>query len=95
MACFIVFDIDVHDPAGYEEYRRLGAPTVADYGGRFVVRGGVAENLEGNWSPSRVVVLEFDSAERARAWYASTEYQTAKAVRDRTAHSIGIIVQGI
>ena len=95
MPAYIVFDIDIHDPHAYEEYRRLGAPTLAPYGGRFLARGGAAQTLEGDWSPKRVVVLEFDSTEQAQAWYQSTEYQTAKAFRDRSAHSIGIMVEGL
>lgn len=94
MSTFIVFDIDVHDTAGYEEYRRLGSKALADYGSRFLVRGGPAETLEGDWNPRRIVVLEFDSDEQARGWYHSTDYQAAKHIRDQTARSIGIIVQG-
>jgi uncharacterized protein (DUF1330 family) len=95
MAAYVIFDIDVHDAEGYQEYRRLGAPTLARYGGRFLVRGGAAENLEGEWMPKRVIVIEFDSARQAREWHRSTEYQAAKAIRDRTARSIAIVVDGV
>jgi uncharacterized protein (DUF1330 family) len=95
MAAYIVFDIDIHDPSGYEEYRKLGAPTLAQYGGRFLARGGAAEGLEGAWSPKRLVILEFDSAERAKAWHASPDYERAKAIRRRTARSEAILVQGL
>lgn len=94
MSAYVILDIDIHDNDGYQEYRRLGAPTVAQYGGRFLVRGGTAENLEGPWAPKRVVVIEFDSAEAAHAWHRSVEYQAAKAIRDRTARTIGIVVEG-
>ncbi|SIT40083.1 conserved hypothetical protein [Paraburkholderia ribeironis] len=94
MSAYIIFDIEVHDQRGYEEYRRLGAPTLATYGGRFLVRGGEAHTIEGSWSPKRVIVLEFDSISQARAWHQSAEYQAAREIRDRTAHSVGIIVQG-
>lgn len=95
MSAYVIFDIDVHDGEGYQAYRQLGAPTVAQYGGRFVVRGGAAENLEGAWTPKRVVVIEFDTIDGARAWYHSPEYQAAKAVRERTANTIGVIVEGV
>lgn len=95
MTAYVIFDIDVHDDEGYQAYRRLGAPTVAQYGGRFTVRGGAAESLEGAWTPKRVVVIEFDTMDDARAWYRSPEYQAAKAIRDRTANSIGVIVEGV
>lgn len=94
MTAYIVFDIDVHDARGYEEYREIGAPTVAEFGGRFLVRGGEAATLEGAWSPRRVVVLEFDSIDRAKAWYESDGYRRARDIRERTARTIGIIVQG-
>lgn len=95
MTAYVIFDIDVHDNEGYQEYRRLGAPTVAQYGGRFIVRGGTAANLEGAWEPKRMIVIEFDSAEQARAWHSSPEYQAAKAIRDRTANSVAIVVDGV
>lgn len=94
MSAFVIFDIDVHDPEAYEGYRRIGAPTVAAFGGRFLVRGGETETLEGDWSPKRVVVLEFESAERARAWYRSSSYQEAKRLREGAAHTIGILADG-
>ncbi|WP_257835298.1 DUF1330 domain-containing protein [Burkholderia glumae] len=94
MTAYIVFDIDVHDASGYEQYREIGAPTVAQFGGRFLVRGGEAATLEGGWSPRRIVVLEFDSIDRAKAWYESDAYRRARGIRERTARTTGIIVQG-
>ena len=94
MSAFVIFDIDVHDADAYEDYRRIGAPTVAAFGGRFLVRGGETEMLEGDWAPKRVIVLEFETAERARAWYRSASYQDAKRIRERAAHTIGILAEG-
>lgn len=94
MAAYMIFDIEVHDREQYGEYRKLAAPTVAQYGGRYVVRGGDAQALEGEWEPKRVVVLQFDGREQAVAWYESTEYGRAKAIRERTATSKAIIVEG-
>lgn len=95
MAAYVIVDVAISDPAGYEEYRRAAPQSVAAYGGRFLARGGRAEALEGEWRPRRVVVLEFDSVERARAWWASEEYRGAKEVRQRTAATNMIVVEGL
>jgi uncharacterized protein (DUF1330 family) len=95
MAAYVIVDIDVTDPVGYEEYRRMGPPTVAAHAGKFVVRGGNFEVLEGSWVPKRLVVLEFDSVERAKQWWSSQEYSAAKQVRHRTAVTNMIVVEGL
>ncbi len=95
MAAYVIAEIDVTDPAGYEEYRRLGPPTVAAHGGKFVARGGKVEVLEGSWIPKRLVMLEFESVERAKEWWSSKEYSRAKQVRHRTAITNMIIVEGV
>jgi uncharacterized protein (DUF1330 family) len=94
MSGYLIADVEVTDPVQYEEYRRMVPASVAAYGGRFVVRGGAFEVLEGDWQPKRLVVLEFPSVEQARAWYASEEYRAAKALRLRTATSSIVIVAG-
>ncbi len=95
MAAYVIAEIDVTDPAGYEEYRRLGPPTIAAYGGKFVVRGGKVEVLEGDWMPKRLVMLEFESVERAKEWWSSKEYSKAKQVRHKTAITNMIVVEGV
>lgn len=95
MAAYIVAEVEVRDAERYEEYKRLVPPTLAEYGGRFVVRGGAAEALEGDWSPRRVVILEFPSAEKARAWWGSDAYAPAKGLRQATADSQLILVEGV
>lgn len=95
MAAYMIFDVEVLDPQQYEAYRKLAAPTVAQRGGRYIVRGGAAEGLEGGWDPKRVVVLQFDSKEQALAWYESPEYRTARAMRERTARSRALVVEGV
>ena len=95
MAAYIITDIDVTDPVGYEDYKKLAAPSIAAYGGKFVVRGGKVEMLEGEWSPKRLVVVEFESVEQAKRWYASQEYGEAKQVRHRTAITNMIMVEGV
>ena len=94
MAAYVITEIDVTDPAGYEEYRKLGPPTVAAYGGKFVVRGAKVEVPEGTWVPKRLVVLEFESVERAKQWWSSQEYSVAKRVRHKTAFTNMIVVEG-
>jgi uncharacterized protein (DUF1330 family) len=87
-------DIQVQDPVQYEEYKKLAAVTVTAYGGKYVVRGGTTETLEGDWSPSRLVVLEFPTVARAKEWWASDEYRPARDMRDASATSEMIVVEG-
>lgn len=95
MSAYVIVDIDVHDPAGYEEYKKLAPATVAAYGGRYLARGGKTEILEGTWAPRRLVILEFESSERARAWLDSPEYAPVKPLRHQTAASHMVVVEGI
>lgn len=95
MAAYAIADVEVTDPAVFEEYRGRVGDTIAKYGGRFVVRGGNSEVVEGNWSPKRLVVLEFPSMERLKAWYHSPEYAPLKRLRFRSAHTNVVLVQGV
>jgi uncharacterized protein (DUF1330 family) len=95
MAAYIVVQVDVKDPVRYEDYKRMVLPTLATYSGRFIVRGGRTETLEGSWKPKRFVVLEFPDMERARSWWASPEYAQAKALRQATSTTDMILAEGI
>jgi len=95
MPAFIVVQVNVNDPERYENYKKMVPPSLEPYGGRYRVRGGRVENLEGTWSPSRCVIIEFDSVEQARAWWASEEYAEAKALRQATADTEMIVVEGV
>jgi uncharacterized protein (DUF1330 family) len=95
MAAYVIVNVTVRDPARYEEYKRLASPTVPAYGGRYLVRGGAVEAREGGWSPSRLVILEFPTVERARAWWDSPEYAPAKAVRQSCADTQLVITEGL
>ncbi len=95
MAAFVIVEIEIDDPVVYEEYKRLAAPTVAAFDGRYIVRGGRTEPLEGAWRPDRIVVLEFPSLERAQAWWSSPEYGRARAVRNTCARADMIAVEGV
>ena len=95
MPAYVIVEIDVTDPEGYEEYRQLAAPTVINSGGRYLVRGGRTETLEGDWEPKRIVVLQFDSVEQAKGWWHSAEYEPIKGIRHRTTNSRMIVVEGL
>ena len=94
MPAYVIVEVDVHDPEGYEEYKKLTPAAVAAYNGRFVVRGGKTETLEGDWDPKRIVVLEFPAVERAKEWWDSSIYTKAKIIRQRTASTKMIVVEG-
>jgi uncharacterized protein (DUF1330 family) len=95
MSAYIVVEIEVNDAPRYEDYKAMVPPSLEAYGGRFVVRGGKVETLEGDWAPKRFVMVEFPSVERAKAWWASEEYAEAKALRQATAKTQMIVVQGV
>jgi uncharacterized protein (DUF1330 family) len=95
MSAYLISTIDVQDPAGYEEYKKLVPPVLAKYGGKFVVRGGAIEYKEGDWRPKRIVVVEFENMDRARAFYDSPEYTQAKHVRQRTSAGSVLFVEGV
>jgi uncharacterized protein (DUF1330 family) len=95
MPAYFIVDIEVTDPAGFEEYRKQVPGTIEKYGGRFLVRGGQVQTLEGDWKPKRVVVVEFPSIEQARRWYDSEEYRAPKALRLRTARGSVVLVEGV
>lgn len=95
MTAYIILDIEVTDPVGYEDYKKLATPTVALYGGKYIVRGGKHEVIEGEWSPNRLAVLAFENVERAKAWLDSPEYAEAKALRHKYAKSKTVIVEGV
>jgi uncharacterized protein (DUF1330 family) len=95
MSAYIIVDISITDPKEYEEYKKLTPAAVGAYDGRFVVRGGYSEKLEGDWQPQRMVVIEFPTVERAKEWWESALYSKAKLIRQRSAKTNMIVVQGI
>ncbi|MEW6029269.1 MAG: DUF1330 domain-containing protein [Chloroflexota bacterium] len=95
MTAYVVVDINVTDPVGYEEYKRLAPSTIGIYGGKYVARGGRTETLEGDWVPSRLVILQFDSIEQAKAWHNSPEYREARELRYKTATSNMVVIEGV
>ena len=95
MPAYVIVDVQIEDPVVYEEYKSLTPAAILAYGGRFVVRGGEAETLEGDWQPGRFVIVEFESAERAREWWSSSEYARAKSLRQRSSRTQMILVEGV
>ena len=95
MSAYVVVEIVVNNPEGYEEYKKLAPPPIEAYGGKYITRGGRAENLEGDWQPNRIVILEFESIEKAKQWLDSEEYREAKALRHKHAPSNMIVVEGV
>ena len=94
MTAYVIVDINVTDPVGYEEYKKLAPTAVALYGGKYIARGGHTETLEGDWSPSRLVILQFESVELARKWLNSDEYSEARKMRHATAKSNMVVIEG-
>jgi len=95
MPAYIVAEVEVLDPQRYEQYKNMVPASLAEYGGRVLVRGGNVETLEGDWSPKRLVILEFPSVEKARSWWNSEEYEEAKALRQATARTRMILAEGV
>ncbi|MEA2164981.1 MAG: hypothetical protein QOK37_3108 [Thermoanaerobaculia bacterium] len=95
MSALIIVDMEVLDPVRYEDYKRLASEAIARYGGRYLVRGGQSEVLDGPWQPGRLVVLEFESVAQAKAWRDSPEYAAAKKVRDECARANMVVVEGL
>lgn len=95
MKAYIIVDVHITNPTLYEDYRKLTPASLVPYDGKFVVRGGATETLEGDWNPGRVVVLEFPSVEKAKAWWSSPGYAPAKAIRQSASDTKMILVEGI
>ena len=94
MPAYIIAAVNVTNPDAYSEYAKLAAPAIQQHGGRYLARGGKLEVLEGAWPHARVVVVEFESVERARAFHRSVEYQAARKKRLGAADFNMIVVEG-
>jgi uncharacterized protein (DUF1330 family) len=95
MSAYVIVEIEILDPAGYEEYKKVAGATVEKYGGKYIVRGGRTEVLEGDWQPKRIVVLKFESMQLAREWLNCEEYREPRKMRHRTAKTNMIVVEGV
>jgi uncharacterized protein (DUF1330 family) len=95
MAAYVISEVEVRDPAGWETYRSIAARAIAQYGGRYLVRGGAAEAAEGGPPPKTLIIVEFPSMARLREWYASPEYAEALKIRRSAAERRLIFVEGV
>lgn len=95
MSAYVIVEIDVTDPVGYEGYKKLAAATVEQYGGKYIARGGTTETLEGDWNPKRIVILQFENIARAKEWLNCEEYREPRKMRHRTAKTNMIVVEGV
>jgi uncharacterized protein (DUF1330 family) len=94
MPAYVIANIHVKDPEGYQEYVKLSGPALAAHGGRFVVRGGDTIALEGDWNTGRLIVLEFPDSSKAREWWNSPDYVRARKIREKTAVTDMVVVEG-
>jgi uncharacterized protein (DUF1330 family) len=95
MSAYVISEVDVRDSAGFETYRTIAAKAIAQYGGRYLVRGGAASIAEGGPPPKNIIVVEFPSMEQLREWYASPEYAQALKVRQTALDRRLIFVEGM
>jgi len=94
MAAYILAEIEITNPEGYKEYTKQVPATIAKYGGRFLIRGGASEALEGDWPQRRRVMLEFPTMDAARKWWHSPEYEKPKAMRQAASHGKLLLMEG-
>jgi uncharacterized protein (DUF1330 family) len=95
MAAYVVAEIDISDPQAYDEYRAKVPAVIAKYGGRYIVRGGKVESMEGGWQPKRLAVVEFPTMEQALKFYRSEEYAPLIKLRQRASRGKLVIVEGV
>ena len=95
MSAYIIVDIDVRDAQSYDRYKAVAPSSIAAFGGRYLARGGRTEVLEGEWTPNRLVILEFPSLDRAKQWLDSPEYREARAMRHRAARTNMVLIEGV
>jgi len=94
-SAYILANVDVTDPQQYEQYKKLSSIAMQAHGAEICVRGGAVHVLEGDWSPDRVVLLKFPSVEKAREFYASSEYEAAIAARQGAAVMRMVLIEGV
>ena len=95
MTAYVVINNDILDPDRYSEYAKLAPATVEAYGGKYLARGGKVEVLIGDWFPTRLVMIEFESVEQAKKWLNSPEYSAPRKMRQSAAHSRMVVIEGV
>ena len=95
MPAYVLAEVEITNPEGYKEYTAVVPATIAKYGGRFLVRGGATQALEGEWPTIRRVLIEFPSADDARRWFESPEYEKPKAMRKANSRGRLLLLEGV
>jgi uncharacterized protein (DUF1330 family) len=95
MPTYVIADIEVTDPALFEQYRQKVPATIAAHKGRYLARGGTTQVMEGSWSPHRCVILEFPDMEHFRAWWSSPEYAPLRELRQRSTNTHLVVTEGL
>jgi uncharacterized protein (DUF1330 family) len=95
MPAYLIADIEVTDPVGYEEYKKRVPAIIAAHGGRYLARGGASEVLEGTWRPKRSAIIEFADLASLKAFWESPEYRPLRELRARSANSNLVVIEGL
>lgn len=95
MSAYVLVEVEVNEPIGYEEYKKMAPRSIHAHGGKYLIRGGPVETLEGEWPLKRVVLLEFPDAAAARDWWSSSDYRPARDLRQRTTRTRMVLLEGI
>ena len=95
MPAYLIADIEVTDPLGYDEYKKRVPAVIAAHGGRYLARGGASEVLEGTWRPKRSAIIEFPNLASMKAFWESPEYQPLREIRERSAKSNLVVIEGL
>ena len=95
MPAYLIADIEVTDPLGYDEYKKRVPAVIAAHGGRYLARGGASEVLEGTWRPKRSAIIEFPNLASMKAFWESSEYQPLREIRERSAKSNLVVIEGL
>ncbi len=93
MPAYVIVEVDIHNPEMYEEYKKLTPESIADFGGKFVIRGNPVQVLEGNWNHDRFVMLEFKDKATAENWYYSEKYTIAREIRSKASTANFLIIE--
>jgi uncharacterized protein (DUF1330 family) len=94
MTAYVLVDVEVTDPARYARYKDMAKPVVEAFGGKYLARAGRTDTLDGDWAPTRLVILEFPSVEQAHVWLNSPEYREARELRHATARTRMVVIEG-
>lgn len=95
MACYVIADMNVTNPEQFAEFIEVTPATVHQYGGKYLIRGGSIVVAQGDWTPSRLVVIECAGMDQASAWFDSTEFEHPKEIQARSSNSNFVFVEGV